>query len=95
MTTRQAALPMAAVTALLLLVGCGNTVYMLYGVGLIAALVLLSNLSPVPSLDPTELSLTALLTIVVAVPFGKLPHNRTTSIVFVLSLLTISLSAML
>ena len=91
---RDGALPLIAVVTLVLLVGAGNNNYMLLGLGLISVFVLLSNLAPAPAIDPTELSLTAFVTIVIAVPFGKLPHNRTTSVIFVLALLVISLSAL-
>ena len=91
---RDGALPLISVAALVLLVGAGNNSYMLLGLGLIAVFVLLSNLAPAPAIDPTELSLSAFLTIVIAVPFGKLPHNRNTSIIFVLALLVVSLSAL-
>lgn len=91
---RPVFLPLVAVFMLGAFVVAGNSGYMLFGIGLFAAVVLLSNSGPAPTVDPVELSLTAFLTIVIAVPFGKLPHNRTTSIVFVVSLLTISLSAL-
>ncbi len=93
-TSRAGYLPFVAVFILGVLLAAGNTSYMLFAIGLFAAGVLLSNSAPEPTVDPVALSLTAFLSIVIAVPFGKLPHNRATSIVFVVALLTISLSGL-
>jgi hypothetical protein len=94
LSSRPGFLPLLAVFVLGVLVAAGNTGFMLFGIGLFAAGVLLSNSGPAPIVDPVELSLTAFLTVVIAVPFGKLPHDRATSIIFVVALLTISLSGL-
>jgi hypothetical protein len=91
---RELLLPVVAIGIVGSLLAAGNS-YLLLDLGLLAGAVVLNNSAPRPGIDPCELSLTVSLAILIGVPFSKLPQNRTTSIVFVIVMVTLGASALI